>query len=86
MFHSNVIITSKYHLFTHRNVPHEIPLAYLGQSTADTFENSTAIYEEIPEEIPVSSKVKGDYSLTQNDSYTTVSGHGNMEASGIYDN
>ncbi|XP_064386974.1 sushi, von Willebrand factor type A, EGF and pentraxin domain-containing protein 1-like [Halichondria panicea] len=61
-------------------VPHGIPLAYLDQGTANTFENS-GVYEEIPEEISISN-------LTHNDSYLTVGGRGNTEApaGGIYDN
>ncbi len=82
---SSVINTTKwYHLFspsTHRTVPPDIPLTGQGQSAAATYEN-------VPyEEIPASREVKGDYSYTQNNAYSTVSGR-EAPAAGeiIYDN
>ena len=63
-------------LSTHRTVLQDIPLTDRGQSAAATYETAPAIYEEIP----ASREVKGDYSYTQNNAYSTVSGRGNTEA------
>ncbi len=70
-------------LSTHRTVPQDIPLtaADQGQSAAATYENVPATYD--PEEIPAS---RDDYSYTQNDAYSTVSGHEAPAAGEIYDN
>ncbi len=57
-------------LLMHRTVPQDIPLTDQGQSAAATYETVPAVYEEIP----ASREVKGDYSYTQNNAYSTVSG------------
>ncbi len=69
-------------LSTHRTVPQNIPLTDQGQSAAATYETVPATNEEIP----ASRKVKGDYSYTQNNAYSTVSGRDTPAAGGIYDN
>ncbi len=74
---SNIICS-----LTHRTVPRDIPLTDQGQSAAATYETVTATYEEIP----ASREVKGDYSYTQNNAYSTVSGREAPAARGIYDN
>ncbi|XP_064386386.1 CUB and sushi domain-containing protein 3-like isoform X2 [Halichondria panicea] len=63
-------------------VPRDIPLTDQGQSAAATYEIVPATYEEIP----ASKEVKGDYSYTQNNAYSTVSGREAPAAGGIYDN
>ncbi|XP_064386377.1 sushi, von Willebrand factor type A, EGF and pentraxin domain-containing protein 1-like isoform X2 [Halichondria panicea] len=60
-------------------VPRDIPLTDQGQSAAATYETVPATYEEIP----ASREVKGDYSYTQNNAYSTVSGR-EAPAGGIY--
>ena len=69
-------------LSTHRTVPRDIPLTDQGQSAVATYETVPATYEEIP----ASKEVKGDYSCTQNNAYSTVSGREALAAGGIYDN
>ena len=66
----------------HRTVPRDIPLTDQGQSATATYETVPATYEEIP----ASKEVKGDYSCTQNNAYSTVSGREAPAAGGIYDN
>ncbi|XP_064386381.1 sushi, von Willebrand factor type A, EGF and pentraxin domain-containing protein 1-like isoform X2 [Halichondria panicea] len=62
-----------------RTVPRDISLTDQGQSAATIYETVPAIYEEIPG----SREVKGDYSYTQNDAYSTVSGREAPTAGGI---
>ncbi|XP_064386375.1 sushi, von Willebrand factor type A, EGF and pentraxin domain-containing protein 1-like isoform X2 [Halichondria panicea] len=62
--------------------PRDISLTDQGQSAAATYETVPATYEEIPG----SREVKGDYSYTQNNAYSTVSGREAPAAGGIYDN
>ncbi|XP_064386486.1 uncharacterized protein LOC135335013 [Halichondria panicea] len=64
------------------HVPRDIPLTDQGQSAAATYETVPVTYEEIP----ASREVKGDYSYTQNNAYSTVSGREVPAAGGIYDN
>ncbi|XP_064386437.1 hemicentin-2-like isoform X2 [Halichondria panicea] len=60
-------------------VPRDISLTDQGQSAAATYETVLATYEEIP----ASREVKGDYSYTQNNAYSTVSGREAPAAGGI---
>ncbi|XP_064386387.1 sushi, von Willebrand factor type A, EGF and pentraxin domain-containing protein 1-like [Halichondria panicea] len=60
-------------------VPRDISLTDHGQSAAATYETVPATYEEIP----ASREVKGDYSYTQNNAYSTVSGREAPAAGGI---
>ncbi len=76
-----IIITTPV-LSTHRTVPRDISLTDQGQSVKTTYETVPATYEEIP----ASEKVKGDYSYTQNNAYSTVSGREAPAVGGIYDN
>ncbi|XP_064386456.1 uncharacterized protein LOC135334989 [Halichondria panicea] len=60
-------------------VPQDISLTDQGQSAAATYEIVPATYEEIP----ASREVKGDYSYTQNNAYSTVNGREAPAAGGI---
>ena len=67
---------------TYRTVTQDISLTDEGQDAAATYETVPATYEEIP----ASKEVKGDYSYTQNNAYSTMSGREAPAAGGIYDN
>ena len=63
----------------HRTVPQDIPLTDQGQSAVATYETVPAVYEDIS----ASREVKGDYSYTLNNAYSTVSGREAPAAGGI---